>query len=69
MKKPGSARGQIVRLTAARDCDDGQSDTSDLAAELIRHVENGYVRARFGGIPVLITPELAAEIRASRRQP
>ncbi len=29
-------------------------------------IEMGYVRARFGGIPVLITPELAAEIKASR---
>jgi hypothetical protein len=29
--------------------------------------EQGYVRARFGDVPVLVGPELAAEIRAMRR--
>jgi hypothetical protein len=28
--------------------------------------ERGYVRARFGDIPVLLTPEVAAQIRAFR---
>ena len=28
----------------------------------------GYVRARFGGVPVLIAPELAAQIRAVREE-
>lgn len=30
--------------------------------------ERGYVRARFGGIPVLLTPELAMRIRAFREK-
>ncbi len=30
--------------------------------DLISWVESGYVRARFGGVPVLITPELAVQI-------
>jgi hypothetical protein len=29
--------------------------------------EQGYVHARFGDVPVLIGPELAAQIRAMRR--
>jgi hypothetical protein len=33
-------------------------------------VERGYVHARFGGVPVLVGPELAAQLRADRqRQP
>ncbi len=30
-------------------------------------VERGYVHARFGGVPVLIGPELAAQLRADRQ--
>jgi hypothetical protein len=30
--------------------------------------ERRYVRARFGGLPVLIAPELAAQIRAARKE-
>jgi hypothetical protein len=30
--------------------------------------ERGYVHARFGGLPVLIGPELAAQLKASREQ-
>jgi hypothetical protein len=30
-------------------------------------VERGYVHARFGGVPVLVGPELAAEIKERRR--
>ena len=33
--------------------------------DLVIWVEAGYARARFGGEPVLITPEMAARIRAS----
>jgi hypothetical protein len=40
---------------------------SDLA-DLVTDAERGYVRARFGTTDVLITPELAAEIRASREK-
>jgi len=29
--------------------------------------EQGYVHARFGDVPVLVGPELAAQIRAMRR--
>ena len=36
----------------------GERDQDDL----ISWVESGYVRARFGGVPVLITPELAVQI-------
>jgi hypothetical protein len=30
--------------------------------------EQGYVHARFGNVPVLVGPELAAEIRAMRQE-
>jgi hypothetical protein len=29
--------------------------------------ERGYVEARFGGLPVLVGPELAAQLRAIRQ--
>jgi len=33
-------------------------------------VERGFVPARFGGVPVLVGPELAAQIKANRsKQP
>jgi hypothetical protein len=33
-------------------------------------VEQGYVRARFGGVPVLVGPELAAQLKAiGQKQP
>lgn len=36
----------------------------------ISWAEQGYVRARFAGLPVLLTPEVAAQIRAfQRKQP
>ena len=31
-------------------------------------VERGYVRGRFGGVPVFVGPELAAQIKANRQQ-
>jgi hypothetical protein len=31
-------------------------------------VERGYVHARFGGVPVLVGPELAAQLRADRQK-
>ena len=36
--------------------------------DLISWIDSGYVRARFGGAPVLITPELAAQIRDFREK-
>jgi hypothetical protein len=30
--------------------------------------ERGYVHARFGGVPVLVGPELAAQLRAVRQE-
>jgi hypothetical protein len=30
--------------------------------------ERGFVPARFGGVPVLVGPELAAQIKANRRK-
>jgi hypothetical protein len=39
------------------------SDERD-RGDLISWVESGYVRARFGDVPVFITPELAAQIKA-----
>jgi hypothetical protein len=30
-------------------------------------VERGYVHARFGGVPVLVGPELAAQLKTIRR--
>lgn len=29
---------------------------------------SGYVRARFGGMPLLVTPEVAAQIKAFREE-
>jgi hypothetical protein len=43
------------------------SDNQD-QLDLVSLMEQGYVRARFGDIPVLITPELAAQIRACRAE-
>jgi hypothetical protein len=31
-------------------------------------VERGYVHASFGGLPVLVGPELAAQLRANRQK-
>jgi hypothetical protein len=31
-------------------------------------VERGYVHASFGGVPVLVGPELAAQLRADRQK-
>ncbi len=31
-------------------------------------VERGYVHASFGGVPVLVGPELAAQLRANRQK-
>lgn len=31
-------------------------------------VERGYVHASFGGLPVLVGPELAAQLRADRQK-
>jgi hypothetical protein len=32
-------------------------------------VERGYVLGRFGGVPVFVGPELAAQIKAIRQKP
>jgi hypothetical protein len=38
------------------------------AARRASLVERGYVHARFGGVPVLVGPELAAQLRADRQK-
>ena len=38
------------------------------AARGVSLVERGYVHARFGGVPVLVGPELAAQLRADRQK-
>jgi hypothetical protein len=43
----------------------GRNADSSGGASLVRR---GYVRARFGGVPVLVGPELAAQIKAIRQK-
>jgi hypothetical protein len=43
----------------------GRKDDSPGGASL---VEQGYVHARFGGVPVLVGPDLAAQIKAIRQK-
>lgn len=48
---------------------DGGGDDSDLGQlDLASLVERGYTPAHFGDEPVLITPELAAQIRAHKEE-
>lgn len=47
---------------------DGATTPGDGADRGASLAERRYVRARFGGVAVLIAPELAAQIRAVRRQ-
>jgi hypothetical protein len=53
---------------ASRSAHDGKATPggADRGASL---VEQGYVRARFDGLPVLIGPEFAAQLRAIRQSP
>jgi hypothetical protein len=60
--------GQATRHPAG---DGGGSDVR--APGGARHrpslVERGYVPGRFGGVPVFVGPELAAQIKAARQKP
>jgi hypothetical protein len=49
---------------------DGKATPDSGAAPGTSLIEQGYVHARFGGIPILVGPQLAAELKALRvRQP
>jgi hypothetical protein len=60
--------GGTHSAAGAQPADDSYWDADDCEPDLTSWPELGYVRARFGGIPVLITPQLAADIRASRER-
>jgi hypothetical protein len=51
-----------------RSADDGGA-TPGGAGRRASLVEQGYVRARFDGLPVLVGPEFAAQLRAIRQSP
>ena len=49
---------------------DGEATPGGGASLGGRLIEQGYVQARFGGTPVLVGPQLAAQLKAlSERQP
>jgi hypothetical protein len=49
---------------------DGEATPGGGASLGGRLIEQGYVRARFGGTPVLVGPKLAAQLKAlSEKQP
>ena len=51
---------------AGRPAGDGGATLGGGADRGASLAEQGHVRARFGGIPVLVTAEMAAQIQASR---
>jgi len=51
-----------------RSIQDGRATLGDGAGRGVSLAERGYVHARFGGVPVLVAPELAAQIRAFREE-
>ncbi len=58
--------------TAAAYCPaaDGEATPDGGASLGGRLIEQGYVQARFGGTPVLVGPQLAAQLKAlSEKQP
>jgi hypothetical protein len=58
--QPATARpASDVRAQTSND--DGARRGASLA-------DRGYVHARFGGVPVLVGPELAAQLRATGQQ-
>jgi hypothetical protein len=64
-----------MRSATAGSASDVRAQTSNdggAAPDGARHgaslAERGYVRASFGGVPVLVGPELAAQLRAIGQQ-
>jgi hypothetical protein len=51
-----------------RSVHDGGSTLGDGPGRGASLAEHGYIHARFGGVPVLVAPELAAQIRAFREE-
>ena len=57
-------------MTAMLPAADGEATPGGGASLGGRLIEQGYVHARFGGTPVLVGPQLAAQLKAlSERQP
>lgn len=63
-----AARTVIAGNHAAADCPaaDGEATPGGGASLGGRLIEQGYVHARFGGMPVLVGPTLAAQLKALR---
>jgi hypothetical protein len=51
-----------------RPADDGEAPLVRGGTLRTRLVEQGYVDARFGGLPVLVGPQLAAQLTALREK-
>jgi hypothetical protein len=51
-----------------RPAGDGEATSGGGGMLRTRLVEQGYVHARFGGIPVLVGPNLAAQLKAPREK-
>ena len=67
--RPGGAGGNAASpRRAGRFARNGGATPGDGAGRGASLTEQGYVQARFGGVPVLIAPELAAQIRALREE-
>jgi hypothetical protein len=72
---PGTA-GTVPQPTAdpaspdhrAGSAGDGEARPGAGGVLSARLAEQGYVGARFGGMPVLVGPDLAAQLRASRQK-
>jgi hypothetical protein len=54
-------------VTADRSAGDGGAAPGGGTGRRASLAERGYVDARFGGLPILVGPELAAELRAIRQ--
>ena len=67
--RPGGAGGNAASpRRTGRSARDGGTTLGNGAGRGASLAERGYVRARFGGVPVLVAPELAARIRAFREE-
>jgi hypothetical protein len=64
--RPGGNAGTSRRT--GRSARDGGATPGNGAGRGASLAERGYVHARFGGLPVLVAPELAARIRALREE-
>ena len=64
----GGAGGNADPPRTGRFARDGEATPGDRAGRGASLAERGYVRARFGGVPVLIASELAAKISAVREE-